>query len=97
IRVTPQHETDAAFANTLGDVGNTLCKKCVVPQVGVWIERNGREEDHHRLAKDVCGFDGNVERWVAECALRTLHPVDDAAALGVGRTLAADGYAWVVG
>ena len=49
--IAAQHESDAALAGALGDVGNALREKCVVPQVGVRVKRHRREEDDDRLAE----------------------------------------------
>ena len=73
----------------LGNVGNTLSEKRIVPQVGVGIERHRREENHYRLTQGVGGFNRNVERRIVECALRPLHPIDNAAAGRIGSTSAA--------
>ncbi len=60
-----------------------------MPQIGVGIERHGREKDDDRLAQRVGGLDRDIERGIVEGALGALHPVNDAGAVGIGSALAA--------
>ena len=90
--ISAQHKSDAAFAGALGDVGNALRQKRVMSQVGMRIKRHRRKEDDDRLSQRVGGFDRNVERWIIERALGTLHPVHDATER-VGRAGTPHGHA----
>ena len=82
--ISPQDEADATLACAFGDVRDALGQKRVVPQVGVGIKRHRRKEDHHWLLQMVGHFHGDIERRVIERSLGALHPVHDAASLGVG-------------
>src|SRR5271157_1687699 len=97
LRIAPQHKSNAALTGALGDVRNSLRQKCVVPQVRVWVKRHRRKEDDNRLTEGVGNVDGCIERWVVEGALGTLHPVNDAAAVGVGRAGSANRYTGIGG
>ena len=39
-----------------------------------------------------CGGDSNVERGIIESTLRTLHPVNNTAAVSIGSAFATNGY-----
>ncbi len=80
--IAPQHKANTTFARAFGDLRNALRQKCVVPQIGVGIERHRREENHHRLLQSVCRLDRHIERGIVERALGTLHPVHHAPAVG---------------
>ena len=93
--IAPQHISDTAFAGALGRVRNAFSQKSVVPQICVRIKRHRREEDDDGLSQNVGGFDGDIQCGIVEGALRPLHPVDDAAAFGIGIAGPADRDAWI--
>ena len=97
IRRPAQHEADAAAFECFLQLRQPFDEKLVVPQVGALDERVQAEEDHYRLAQGVGGVDRDVQRGVVGGALRALHPVDDAAPVGIGRTGAAHANARVAG
>src|SRR5579871_3386676 len=67
----------------------------IVPQIGMRIKRNRGEEYDDRLTKSVCRVDSNVQRRIIDSALSTLHPVNNARAVGSRMTSAANRYAGV--
>src|SRR5580698_10177187 len=94
-RIATQHETYAALAGPSRGVGDAFGQESVVPQVGVRIERHGREEDDYGLLKKIGGFDGDIERGIVQSTLRSLHPVHDTTATQLRRSRTADRYAWI--
>ena len=97
IRRSAQHEPDAAPREAVGQFGQPLDEKPVVPQVGALDERVQAEEHHHRLLQRVAGLDRDVERRVVGGPLRALHPVHDAPPVGIGRAGAAHADARIAG
>ena len=95
--MAPEDESDISFGERGGDIQNSFTQEMVVALVRVGIKRNGSEIGDDWLAQCVGGFDGNVEREIIEAALGTLHPVDDAGAVRIGRARAADRHARVLG
>ena len=93
--IASQHEANTAFAGAFSNVRNTLRQERVMSQVGVGIKRHRREENHHRLLQSVSRFYRYVESGIIQRPLRTLHPVDDAAARGIGRAVTADRHTWI--
>lgn len=84
-------------SRALGNVRDTLRKKRVVPQVGVRIERDRREEDDDGLLKQISDRCGNIECGIVEGTLGTLHPINDASALGIGCAPATQGDTGIEG
>jgi hypothetical protein len=97
IRRPAQHEGHAAAPQPFRQLRQPFDEKPVVPQVRALHERVQAEEHHHRLAERVGGVDRDVERGIVGRALRALHPVHDAAPIGIGRTGAADAHPRVAG
>ncbi len=85
VGIAAQHESDVSLGECGGDVGDTLVQKTVVAQIGVRIKRDGREKDDDRLVQQVRGLNRDIECRIVDAALRALHPVDDASAIGIGR------------
>ena len=87
-----EHKTDIPPLESVSDVRNALHKEGIVPKVGSGIKRDGSKEDDYRFAKFVGDFDCEIERWIVDGALRTLHPVDNADAIRSRWTRAANGH-----
>jgi hypothetical protein len=81
--VSPQNKTDAAFSQPCGNVGNSLVQKTIVPQVAMRVKRYRREKDNARLLEKICSLYGNFKRRIIQRSLRSLHPVNHAAAAGI--------------
>jgi hypothetical protein len=84
-----EHEPNVSLLQLFGNIGNALRKKRIVPQVRAWVKGNRSKENHNRLAKFVADFNGDIERWIVERTLRTLHPVHNASAVKIWRSGAA--------
>ncbi len=78
-----EDERSAPRRDPRGEIGEPLGEEGVVTQVGSFDERVQPEEDDERLAQQVGGDDGDVERRVVDRALRPLHPVDHRVAVGI--------------
>lgn len=61
-------------------------------QVGVWIVRDGREEDDAGQLEGVGEIDSKVESRIVKSTLGALHPVDNAAVATGGVAGPANGY-----
>jgi len=90
VGVGPEHERRAALLDPVARLGDAFGEECVVPQVPARIARVQSEEHRDRQSELVPGADRAVERGIVEPALGALHPVDDAAARGIGLAVAAD-------
>jgi len=86
IGIAPQYKADAAFTQSFGDVRDTVIQNSVVPKVGMGIGRYGCEEGNNRFAQYVAGLDSDVQGRIVERSLRSLHPVHNTFALGIGGT-----------
>ena len=82
IRKAAKNKADVSARERGGNIGNAFVQKAVVAQVRVGIVRQGREEDDDWLAKCVGSVDRRIERGIVDGALGSLHPVDDASAIG---------------
>src|SRR5580704_2879871 len=85
----PKHKPDVTLRKALGDMRNALSKKCIVPQVR-WLKRARSKENDNPLAESVCGFDRRIQCGIVMSTLGTLHPVDNAGAIGIGRPCTAN-------
>src|SRR5581483_11364147 len=72
-----------SLLQSLGYVRNSIRVEGVMPQVRMGIERDGSEEDNAWLVQSIGGLDRNIQRGIVQSALRALHPVDDARAVGI--------------
>ena len=88
-----ENESNVALCEGGGDVGNALVEKAIMAEIGVRIERHRREVGDDGLTECVGGLHGDVERGIVDAALRTLHPVNNAQSVQVGRALAANANA----
>jgi hypothetical protein len=91
-----EDESDGAFFEGVGDVGDALREECIVAKIGR-RKRAWSEKDDDGLAESVGSIDGDIEGRVVAAALSALHPVNHAGTVGVGGSSAADGYARIVG
>ena len=94
-RIATQYKPDSATAGALCCIWNGLRQELIVPQIGMGIERHRREKNYDRLLKNVRSFDGHVQRRVVESTLRSLHPVNNAAALRFRIARAPHRDAWI--
>ena len=73
-----QHEPDAPLGQIVFDVGEPLLHEAVVAQIRVRVVVYYGEEDRQWQAERIRHGNGCIERRVIECALRPLHPVNNA-------------------
>ncbi len=84
MRGTAHDKADVALGAILRDVDQTLVQKSIVAQVGMGKVADARKVHDHRQTESVAELHGLVQGLVVHATLRTLHPVHDALALGVG-------------
>ena len=90
-----QHEADLAPFQRFCNVGNSLSKESVVPEI-CGRKRAGSKKNHHRLAQYIGRFDRSIERGIIDSPLRALHPVNHAGAVGIGNPISPHGDARIV-
>ncbi len=78
VRKAAQHKANPPFLQAGGKRGNSLIQKTVMAQVSVGIERYRSEKDDARFAQQICSLHSDFKGRIIKCALRPLHPVDDA-------------------
>ena len=89
-------EGDVPSLQVLLDVGQALIKEGVVAKVGVREVRDGGEVHEERQLQQIGYVYRQVDGVVVDSALRPLHPVDDASALGIGRPIPPHGDSRIV-
>jgi hypothetical protein len=90
VRVAPEDEADAAFAQSGSNVGQPVGEEVIVAEVRACDERIQPEEDHDWEPEIVAQVDSDVERWIIHGALGALHPVHDATPVGIRFTFRTD-------
>src|ERR1700758_48068 len=91
VRIAAKHKAKAALLQASCNPGNSLIKKAIMPQIGVGIKRHRSKKNDARLSQCICRLHRNLKCGVVECSLGALHPVNNAAALGIGQTWTAKG------
>ena len=94
--VAAEHEAHAPQAKPRGDIGEAMDEEPVVTLVGALDERIQPEEHNDGFPERIAELDRDVERWVVRGTLGALHPVHDAATVGIGRPLRANGHARII-
>lgn len=89
VGIRSQHKANIALCEIGCDIGNTVGKKSIVPEIGMRIERHGSEKHHYGLTEGVCGINRDIESGIIHAALRSLHPVNSAGAVRIYRAIAA--------
>ena len=96
VRGAAKDEGDVAGGEVGLDVGQALVEEAVVAEVGAGEVGDAGEIDDEREGELVGYGNGGVEGVIVGAALGALHPVDDAFAVAVRGTGAAEGNARVV-
>ena len=85
----PKLESNVSLRQAISDIWNALSEECIVAQVR-WLERPWSEKTTTGLPSRVCRFHCNVQCGIVMSTLGTLHPVDNAGAIGIGRPCTAN-------
>jgi hypothetical protein len=95
IGISAQNKSNAAIPQVCREIDEPLAHELIVAKIGTTRPRSKLKEDNDRFSKQVGRCDSDVQSRIVARPLRSLHPVNDATSIMIGRAGFAPGYARV--